>query len=125
MADTASLAYCFTTYPPPMTVKRLSCDFLIFPWDIDGAEAVGCLLRLPHPHQGHDREARAAAAGVSAARASQRFALADSSTGRLPPRTAPHGAPALGAGMLVRLDAVLANGARARRTACGALLFVR
>jgi len=29
-----------------MTVKRLSCDFLIFPWDIDGAEAVGCLIHI-------------------------------------------------------------------------------
>jgi pyruvate/2-oxoglutarate dehydrogenase complex dihydrolipoamide acyltransferase (E2) component len=46
MADTASLAYCFTTYPSPMTVKRLSCDFLIFPWDIDGAEAVGFLIHI-------------------------------------------------------------------------------
>jgi pyruvate/2-oxoglutarate dehydrogenase complex dihydrolipoamide acyltransferase (E2) component len=29
-----------------MTVKRLSCDFLIFPWDIDGAEAVGFLIHI-------------------------------------------------------------------------------
>jgi hypothetical protein len=60
----------------------LSCDFLSFPWDIDGAEAVGCLLRLPHPHQGHDREAGAAAAGVTRLLPSrQRFADANASSG--------------------------------------------
>lgn len=40
-------------------------------------------------------------------------------------RTAPHGAPTLGAGALVRLDAVLATGARTRRTAFRAVLVVR
>jgi len=58
-------------------------------------------------------------------RGSLRTALGDASPIRLARHAAPHRATALGAGALVGLDAVLANGAGARCTACGAVLVVR
>lgn len=55
---------------------------------------------------------------------SLRAAAVDASLVRLTRQTAPHRATALGAGTLVRLDAVLASGARARCAAFRAVLVI-